>query len=172
MPFPRALEWSEAQTAYSGIWTWIVDFIPYKDKRFARCALKITKLRNLTKSVNSKKKNNKQQQQKDAPEKKKKIRRSTKKTSIAYDCWPSHQSEILYTGRTCENKQKQSRCWSEMCECYEMIYANSHLSASQSVSARLQRSVELVVRKHWPQGDGQAAHCQGSVECVTSEEKT
>ena len=38
------------------------------------------------------------------------------------DPWASRQSEILCSGRACENMRKQSRGWTEMCRCYEMIY--------------------------------------------------
>ena len=38
------------------------------------------------------------------------------------DTWPICQLEILYTGRTGENKRKQSRSWTEVCGCYEKIY--------------------------------------------------
>ena len=43
------------------------------------------------------------------------------------DFWLSRQSEILRTRRTCENKRKQSRGWTEMYGCYEKKYANAHV---------------------------------------------
>ena len=51
------------------------------------------------------------------------------------DPWPSRQSEILCTGHTSENKRKQSRDWTEMCGCYEMIYADSYARYEQSQSS-------------------------------------
>ena len=39
---------------------------------------------------------------------------------------------FLCTGRTCVNKQKQSCGWTEMCECYEIIYADVRHRQSQS----------------------------------------
>ena len=47
--------------------------------------------------------------------------------------WPSHQSEILCTGWTCENKWKQSCGWTEMYGCYEMIYTDAHVRYRQTV---------------------------------------
>ena len=52
------------------------------------------------------------------------------------DSGPNRQSEILCTGRTCENKWKQSRSLKEMwvCVCYEMIYADVHMRYMESQS--------------------------------------
>ena len=46
---------------------------------------------------------------------------------VSNPTWHSRQSETLCAGRTCENRQKQSRGWKEMCGCYEMIYADVHV---------------------------------------------
>ena len=55
------------------------------------------------------------------------------------DLWPSRQSEILWTRRTCENKQNQSRGWMEICGCYEMKYADAYVRGhSVIVSHRLE----------------------------------
>ena len=48
------------------------------------------------------------------------------------DSWPSRQSEILCTWHTCVNKRKQSRGWTEMCGCYEMIYTDAHVRYGES----------------------------------------
>ena len=48
--------------------------------------------------------------------------------------WPSCQSEILCTVRTSENKRKQSHGWTEMCECYGLIYADIHVRYGQCES--------------------------------------
>ena len=48
-------------------------------------------------------------------------------------------SLILFTGRTNENNQKQSRGWTEMYRYYEMIYADAHVRYEQfSVSLSLE----------------------------------
>ena len=75
--------------------------------------------------------------------------------SIDIDPWPSRQSEILCTGRTSENKWKQSCGWTEICGCYKMIYADAHVRYEQfnlEVSIRLQWSVETVDREPWTPG--------------------
>ena len=57
---------------------------------------------------------------------------SNLRVAVAY--WPSRQSEILSTRRTYENKQNQSRGWTEMCGCYEIIYADTHVRYKRSES--------------------------------------
>ena len=54
------------------------------------------------------------------------------------DPWPSHQLEILCTSHTCENKWKQSSGWTEICGCYEMIYADAHMRYMESVLSQCQ----------------------------------
>ena len=36
--FPRALAWSNTQTATSKIWTWVDNFITYENNRFTKSA--------------------------------------------------------------------------------------------------------------------------------------
>ena len=68
------------------------------------------------------------------------------------DLWTSRQSGFFCTGRTCENKQKQSRGWTEIWLYYEMIYADAHVRHGQLqswVSLSSQRSFESADIEPW-----------------------
>ena len=63
---------------------------------------------------------------------------------LHFDPWPSCESNILCTGRTCENKRKQSGGWMKICGCYERIYADTHVRCGESLSWSLSLQPEEI----------------------------
>ena len=66
------------------------------------------------------------------------------------DPWPNRQSEILCTRRICKKKRKQSRCWAEICEFYQMIYADTLVRYAEEVLSKvLKKTPRSMVKRSY-----------------------
>ena len=87
------------------------------------------------------------------------------------DPWPSRQSEILCTGCTGENERKQSRGWTEMCGCYQMIYAwNTESQSWVSLRSQSWERQQMVGRLAWAASQ-RVAHSRLLVKYILAEKQ-